>query len=85
VHRRKQDSPKITTDDGITIDFNPLPPNADSPITSVVETLSKTTTDTGSNTREHNFTDEKTQRRLSDAEGESDEQTVWTTPLSTNF
>jgi hypothetical protein len=61
--------PKTTTEDGITIDFNPLEENADSAITSAVEPLSNATFETPS-TREHNFTDEKIQRRRFDDESE---------------
>jgi hypothetical protein len=55
------------------IDFNPHPRNADSPMASVVERLSKTTTDGHPTTREHNFIDEKLQRRPAGSEVETNE------------
>jgi hypothetical protein len=85
LHPAKLCAPKTTTEDGITIDFNPNPPKADLPITSVLEPFSKTTTDTHSLTLEHNLTDEKIQRDRSRAEREGKMETLCTSPLWTIF
>jgi hypothetical protein len=85
LHQKKLSLPKTTTEDGKTMDCSPDPRNPESQIPSKFESLSNATTDTRHKNPENDFTDEPIQTRPSEAESETDEQTLRTSPTSTIF